>query len=94
MVFSSKQIHFLCSKKIATLLEVVKQPAHDELGIDVVMHAKAKGDDGNGPMDAVLRAIRDGKESQVVGHIAREAPEGKLLEKRSLMRREMSPTLC
>ncbi|KAH0910640.1 hypothetical protein HID58_033961 [Brassica napus] len=32
-------------------------------------------------MDAVLRAIRDGKESQVVGHIAREAPEGKLLEK-------------
>ncbi|CAF1745882.1 unnamed protein product [Brassica oleracea var. botrytis] len=81
MVFSSKQIHFLCSKKIATLLEVVKQPAHDELGIDVVMHAKAKGDDGNGPMDAVLRAIRDGKESQVVGHIAREAPEGKLLEK-------------
>ncbi|WZZ14602.1 hypothetical protein YC2023_107691 [Brassica napus] len=40
-----------------------------------------KGDDGNGQMDAVLRAIRDGKESQVVGHIAREAPEGKLLEK-------------
>lgn len=57
MVSSSKQIHFLCSKKIATLLEVVKQPAHDELGIDVVMHAKAKGDDGNGQMDAVLRAI-------------------------------------
>ncbi|CAN6972636.1 unnamed protein product [Brassica rapa subsp. trilocularis] len=80
MVFASKQIHFLCGKKIATLLEVVKQPAHDELGIDVVMHAKAKGDDGNGQMDAVLRAIRDGKESQVVGHIAREAPEGKLLE--------------
>ncbi|CAF2043027.1 unnamed protein product [Brassica napus] len=45
------------------------------------MHAKDKGDDGNGQMDAVLRAIRDGKESQVVGHIAREAPEGKLLEK-------------
>ncbi|RID45656.1 hypothetical protein BRARA_I02363, partial [Brassica rapa] len=63
MVFTSNQIHFLCGKKIATLLEV------------------DKGDDGNGQMDAVLRAIRDGKESQVVGHIAREAPEGKLLEK-------------
>ncbi|KAF8086502.1 hypothetical protein N665_0623s0009 [Sinapis alba] len=80
MVFISKQIHFLCSKKRATLLEVVKQPAHDELGIDVVLHVKAKGDDGTGQMDAVFRAIRDGKESQVVGHIAREAPEGKLLE--------------
>ncbi|KAG2330324.1 hypothetical protein Bca4012_020072 [Brassica carinata] len=81
MVFTSKQIHFLCSKKrSATLLKVVKQPAHDELGIDVVMHVKAKGDDGTGQMDAVLGAIHDGKESQVVGHIAREAPQGKLLE--------------
>ncbi|KAJ0240913.1 FACT complex subunit Spt16 [Hirschfeldia incana] len=80
MVFTSKQIHFLCSKKRATLLEVLKQPAHDELGIDVVMYVKAKVDDGTAQMDAVLRAVRDGKESQVVGHIAREVPEGKLLE--------------
>ncbi|KAJ4876201.1 FACT complex subunit SPT16 [Raphanus sativus] len=77
MVFTSKQIHFLCSKKRATLLEVLKQPARDELGIDVVMHVKAKSDDGAAQMEAVFRSIR---ESQVVGHIAREAPQGKLLE--------------
>ncbi|KAH0890425.1 hypothetical protein HID58_052854, partial [Brassica napus] len=80
MVFTPKKIHFLCSKSKATLLEVVKKPALDELRIDVVMHVKAKGDDGTGQMDAIFRAIRDlpvgdGKESQVVGHIAREAPE-------------------
>ncbi|CAN6980178.1 unnamed protein product [Brassica oleracea var. botrytis] len=85
MVFTPKKIHFLCSKSKATLLEVVKKPALDELRIDVVMHVKAKGDDGTGQMDAIFRAIRDllvgdGKESQVVGHIAREAPEGKFLE--------------
>ncbi|ESQ38472.1 hypothetical protein EUTSA_v10028377mg [Eutrema salsugineum] len=86
MVFTSKQIHFLCSKSKASLLEVVKKPAHAELKLDVVMHVKVnKADDGTGQMDAIFRAIRDislgdGKDSQVVGHIAREVPEGKFLE--------------
>ncbi|XP_010421991.1 PREDICTED: FACT complex subunit SPT16 isoform X2 [Camelina sativa] len=85
MVFTPKQIHFLCSRNKASLLEVVEQAAHDELKVDVVMHVKPKGDDGKGLMDAIFRAIRDlsrgdGNDSQVVGHIAREVPEGKLLE--------------
>ncbi|CAN8246569.1 unnamed protein product [Cochlearia groenlandica] len=85
MVFTSKQIHFLCSRNKAALLEVVKKPAHNELGVDVTMHVKFKGDDGIGLMDDIFRAIRvlssgDGNDSKVVGHIAREAPEGKLLE--------------
>uniref|UniRef100_A0A1J3DK92 FACT complex subunit n=1 Tax=Noccaea caerulescens TaxID=107243 RepID=A0A1J3DK92_NOCCA len=85
MVFTSKQIHFLCSKSKASLLEVVKRPALAELKIEISMHVKAKADDGTAQMDAIFRAIRDlsrgdGKDSQVVGHIAREAPEGKFLE--------------
>ncbi|CAN8308167.1 unnamed protein product [Cochlearia groenlandica] len=85
MVFTSKQIHFLCSRNKASLLEVLKKPAHADLGVDLFMHVKPKGDDGTTLMDAIFRAIRDlplgdGNDSQLVGHVAREAPEGKLLE--------------
>ncbi|CAI9765250.1 unnamed protein product [Fraxinus pennsylvanica] len=84
MVFGDKHIHFLCSQKKATLLEVVKRSAKEVVCVDIVMHVKAKSDDGSIQMDAVLRGIRshlkpDGR-SPIVGHIAREAPEGKLLE--------------
>jgi nucleosome binding factor SPN SPT16 subunit len=85
MVFSKKQIHFLCSQKKASLLEVVKRSASEAVGVDVVMHVKAKNDDGSALMDAIFRTIHaqskvDGHEIPVVGHIAREIPEGKLLE--------------
>ncbi|KAL2477705.1 FACT complex subunit SPT16 [Forsythia ovata] len=85
MVFGDKHIHFLCSQKKATLLEVVKRSAKESVGVDVVMHVKGKSDDGSVLMDAVLRAIHsqvkpDGGSAPIVGHIAREAPEGKLLE--------------
>lgn len=86
MVFMENQIHFLCSQKKASLLEVVKSSSKEAVGAEVVMHVKPKSDDGTSQMDAILRAIRaqskkDGRESPVVGHIAREAPEGNLLEK-------------
>ncbi|KAH8507085.1 hypothetical protein H0E87_009550 [Populus deltoides] len=85
MVFMKKQIHFLCSQKKASLLEVVKKPAREVVGVDVVMHVKAKTDNGTGLMEAIFRAIRsqsgaDGQVAPVVGHIVREAPEGNLLE--------------
>jgi nucleosome binding factor SPN SPT16 subunit len=85
MVFMKKQIHFLCSQKKASLLEVVKKPASEVVGVDVVMHVKAKTDNGTGLMEAIFRAIRsqsgaDGQFAPVVGHIVREAPEGNLLE--------------
>ncbi|KAI5658442.1 hypothetical protein M9H77_27235 [Catharanthus roseus] len=86
MVFGGKQIHFLCSQKKASLLESIKGPAKEAVGVDVIMLVKLKSDDGTSQMDAVLRAMRsqsksDGHNAPVVGHIVREAPEGKLLEK-------------
>ncbi|KAA8545293.1 hypothetical protein F0562_020077 [Nyssa sinensis] len=85
MVFMNKIIHFLCSQKKASLLEVVKRSAKEAVGVDVVMHVKAKGDDGTTQMDAIFRAVRaqsksDGRDNPTVGYIAREAPEGNLLE--------------
>lgn len=85
MVFMKKQIHFLCSQKKASLLGVVKRSAREAVGVDVVIHAKAKTDDGVELMNAIFSAIRaqskvDGNDSPVVGYIARETPEGKLLE--------------
>uniref|UniRef100_A0A2P2QKX5 FACT complex subunit n=1 Tax=Rhizophora mucronata TaxID=61149 RepID=A0A2P2QKX5_RHIMU len=85
MIFMRKQIHILGSQKKTSVLDVVRRPAQEAMGIDVVMHVKAKGDDGTSLMEAVFRAIRaqskaDGRDTPIVGHIAREVPEGKLLE--------------
>lgn len=85
MVFMQKQIHFLCSMKKAALLDVVKAPAKEAVGVEVVMHVKAKNDDGSSLMESIFRAIRaqsklDGHDNPVVGYIARETPEGNLLE--------------
>uniref|UniRef100_A0A7N0RAU6 FACT complex subunit n=1 Tax=Kalanchoe fedtschenkoi TaxID=63787 RepID=A0A7N0RAU6_KALFE len=82
MVFTRKQIHFLCGQKKASLLEVVKSSAKQAVGVDVVMHIKAKTDDGMGLMDAIFRAIYalSKEDVPVVGHIAKEPPEGNLLE--------------
>lgn len=81
MVFTKKQIHFLCSQKKASLLEVVKKSAKEAVGVDVVIHVKSKSDDGTGLMDAIFHDLRSQSEdAPVIGHIAREAPEGNLLE--------------
>ncbi|TYG38428.1 hypothetical protein ES288_D13G222300v1 [Gossypium darwinii] len=85
MVFLKKQIHFLCSQKKASLLDVVKKSAREAIDVEVVIHVKAKGDDGTGLMDTIFRAIHSQASSgdhnvPIVGHIAREAPEGKFLE--------------
>ncbi|KAI3445461.1 hypothetical protein Pfo_002126 [Paulownia fortunei] len=85
MVFGEKHIYFLCSQKKASLLEVVKKSAKETVGVDVVMHVKAKNDNGSNQMESMLRAIRSQSKSDdhaapTVGYIAREAPEGKLLE--------------
>ncbi|KAK6777074.1 hypothetical protein RDI58_023791 [Solanum bulbocastanum] len=86
MVFRDKQIHFLCSQKKASLLSVVKSAAKEAVDVDVILHVKAKNEDGTTQMDNVLHTIRmqpksDGPDTTVViGYIAREAPEGKLLE--------------
>ncbi|BFG36739.1 hypothetical protein CerSpe_230130 [Prunus speciosa] len=82
MVFTKKQIHVLCSQKKASLLDVVIKPAKEAVGVEVVMHVKLKSQDGTGLMDSIFRAVnaQSSSDAPVVGHIAREAPEGKLLE--------------
>ncbi|XP_061360509.1 FACT complex subunit SPT16-like isoform X1 [Gastrolobium bilobum] len=85
MVFMKKQIHILCSQKKASILESVKKPAKEAVGVDLVLHVKPKNDDGTALMDAIFHAIRaqskaDGHDASTVGYISREAPEGKLLE--------------
>ncbi|CAL5330032.1 unnamed protein product [Camellia sinensis] len=85
MVFMKKQIHFLCSQQKASLLEVVKKTAKEVVDAEVVMHVKAKNDDGTALMDSIFRAVRaqsklDDHDTPVVGYIAREIPEGNLLE--------------
>ncbi|KAL9259809.1 FACT complex subunit SPT16-like protein [Drosera capensis] len=79
MVFARKQLHFLCSAKKASLIEVVRKSAKEAVGAEVVIHVKGKGEDGSVQMDAVLRAVREGKGS-LLGYLAKEAPEGALLE--------------
>ncbi|KAK9109709.1 hypothetical protein Sjap_017769 [Stephania japonica] len=85
MVFTSEQIHILCSPKKASLLEVLKKPAKESVGAEVVLHVKLKNDDGRDLRDKIFGAVSlksksDGHEIPVIGHIAKEAPKGKLLE--------------
>ncbi|KAI4378078.1 hypothetical protein MLD38_015615 [Melastoma candidum] len=86
MVFMKRQIHFLCSQKKASLLEVVKRSAKEAVSADVLIHVKAKSDDGSSYMEDIISAVQALSKSNadrhpVVGNIARENPEGKLLEK-------------
>ncbi|KAL3843575.1 hypothetical protein ACJIZ3_000978 [Penstemon smallii] len=85
MVFGEQHIHFLCSQKKALLLEVVKKSAKQIIGVDVVIHVKAKNENGSMQMDSMIRTIHsqpksDGRAALTVGYISKEAPEGKLLE--------------
>lgn len=82
MVFTKKQFHLLCSQKKASLIEIVKKPAKESAGVDVVMHVKARSDDGTSQMSSIFRAIMaySKEDIPIVGRIAREAPEGKFLE--------------
>ncbi|KAJ6384693.1 hypothetical protein OIU78_027898 [Salix suchowensis] len=85
MVFLKKQILFLCSQKKASLLDVVKKSAKEAVGVEVVILVKTKNDDGSGLMDIIFHAVRaqsnsNGHDTPIIGHIARESPEGKLLE--------------
>ncbi|RWW28528.1 hypothetical protein BHE74_00020235 [Ensete ventricosum] len=82
MVFMNKQIHFLCSQKKASLLETIKKSAHEAVGADLIIHVKAKHDDGTALMEEIIRAIcvQSKSDSPTIGYITKEAPEGRLLE--------------
>lgn len=82
IVFMHKQIHFLCSQKKANLIGTLKKASNDAVGADIVLHVKAKNDSGVGLMEDIVRAVcaQSKSDDPIVGHIAKEAPEGKLLE--------------
>ncbi|XP_057531965.1 FACT complex subunit SPT16 [Amaranthus tricolor] len=80
MLFTKKQIHFLCSQKKASLLEVIKKSAKEAVGVDVLMHVKGKNEDGSSQMETILKSVRSSGDDQIVGYLSKEAPEGKLLE--------------
>ncbi|XXG78501.1 hypothetical protein AAC387_Pa08g2436 [Persea americana] len=85
MVFMKKDIHFLCTQRKASLLETLKKRAKEAIGADVSIHVKPKNDDGAILIDKILSAIhassdKNGHDNPVVGYIAKELPEGKLLE--------------
>lgn len=83
MVFGDKEIHFLCSPKKASLLRAVKKSAKI-LDIDVFMHEKDKNKNGSDLMDKLLDSVRSMSKSNshvpTIGFLAKETPEGKLLE--------------
>ncbi|KAI3719154.1 hypothetical protein L6452_20048 [Arctium lappa] len=82
MVFSDKQMHFLCSLTLVSLLEVddvVKKSAKEAVDVDhVVMHVKAEHDDGTTYCWKFECELKE--KSNVLGCIAGEAPEGELLK--------------
>ncbi|MCO5574626.1 hypothetical protein L7F22_028415 [Adiantum nelumboides] len=47
MVFLQEQIHVLCSHKKTMLLEHLQKSSKKQFGLDIVLHAKAKDDDGS-----------------------------------------------
>ncbi|OVA08640.1 hypothetical protein BVC80_5555g2 [Macleaya cordata] len=57
MVFMDKQIHYLCSQKKASLLEVLRKDTKNAVGAETVMHVKAKNDDGTAKMDDILQSV-------------------------------------
>ncbi|XP_047333014.1 FACT complex subunit SPT16-like [Impatiens glandulifera] len=85
MVFMKKEIHFLCSQKKSSLLEGIKKASKDSVGAEVIMHVKSKTDDGTKLMDSIFSTVHalsksEGRDTPIVGYIARELPEGNLLE--------------
>jgi nucleosome binding factor SPN SPT16 subunit len=82
MVFLSRQIHFLCRQKDSDVLNSLKMAVSEAVGVDIMLHILRKGDDGSALMDEIICAVCAHSESNhvVVGHLAREKPEGKVLE--------------
>ncbi|KAL6523412.1 FACT complex subunit spt16 [Orobanche gracilis] len=86
IVFGNRHIYFICSRKKASLLDVVKQSAKKAADVeDVFMYVKEKNENGINQMESILNDIRTLSKSgnnaaPTVGYIAREAPEGELLQ--------------
>ncbi|KAJ3669600.1 hypothetical protein LUZ60_011550 [Juncus effusus] len=80
MVFTQNSIHFICSPKKASLLDPLKKITKEAVSAELIIHVKSKNDDGTSQMDEILNLIKSKNENPIIGHVSKEAPEGKLLE--------------
>uniref|UniRef100_A0A0D9XZ22 FACT complex subunit n=1 Tax=Leersia perrieri TaxID=77586 RepID=A0A0D9XZ22_9ORYZ len=82
MLFTDRQIHVMCKQKGCDVLKPLKIHVSKAVSVDIVLHSLAKGDNGSSLMDDILRAVCSHSESKsvVIGHLAREKPQGKVLE--------------
>eukprot|EP01018_Ginkgo_biloba_P035545 Gb_23782 [translate_table: standard] len=82
LMFMEARMHVLCSQKKASLLENLKKVSQKSFGFDIVLHVKARNNDGSSQMQEIFQSIKTQCSTDpVVGWIVKEAPEGPLLER-------------
>ena len=76
-------LHWLCSAKKAVMLEDLRSVCKEESGVDMVLHPIAKGEDDTEAMKKILSAIKEevGVQEPKIGVLAKEAVDGKVMEK-------------
>ncbi|KAF9624032.1 hypothetical protein IFM89_007730 [Coptis chinensis] len=57
-IFTLKEIHFICNRKHASQLKSLTSTAEEAVHAQLVVHVKAKGDDGDMIMDRVLSDLK------------------------------------
>ncbi|KAG6553865.1 hypothetical protein Mapa_004782 [Marchantia paleacea] len=82
MMFLPGQLHILCSQKKAQILDDLRKSSKKLTSIEVVLHSKARSDDGSTQMRSILDAVKTKtKGTPSVGVLSKEAPEGALMER-------------
>lgn len=83
MMFMEGRIHFLCSQENASLLEDLKNISPNSFAVEIFVHVKPKNNDGSSQMQEIFQSVKMQctVDPPVVGWIAKEAPEGPLLER-------------
>ncbi|KAJ7569137.1 hypothetical protein O6H91_01G063000 [Diphasiastrum complanatum] len=83
IVFMPGTVQILCSQKKALVLEDLRKASKKAFSVEVVIHAKARNEDGSEQMQKMLDAIRSKSESNLptVGVLAREPADGALMER-------------
>ncbi|KAF5200672.1 Fact complex subunit spt16 [Thalictrum thalictroides] len=57
-IFTSKEIHYICPKHKVSLLKALTSSADEAVNVQLIVHEKAKGDDGLRIVDDILSNIR------------------------------------
>ncbi|KAL6764928.1 global transcription factor [Haematococcus lacustris] len=81
LVFTSNELHVLSSQKKVDVLQPLAATAEAQ-GVRLVMHVKAKTEDGSAQMAELLQVVRaaDGSQSPAVGTLPKDKHSGKFWE--------------